>query len=81
MRKEWWEDWEIGTFRVCGEVQSTWPQSQGCARIRMFSTYLKAEVRDEVVLWIAGWNVSNTELGLCKRKRERRQKPEGGFVT
>ena len=41
---------EIGTFRVCGEVQSTWPQSQGCSRIRMLSTYLKTEVGDEVVL-------------------------------
>lgn len=59
---------EIGIFRVYGEVQSTWPQSQGCARMRMLSTYLKTEVGDEVVLWIAGWNVSNLELGWCKRR-------------
>ena len=71
---------ERGTFRVYGGVQSIWPQSQGRARIRMLSTYLKTEVGDGLVLWIAGWNVSNSELGWCKRERERKRQIECGSL-
>lgn len=68
LEKREWETKRNRNFRAYGEVQSTWPQSQGCARMRMLSTYLKTEVGDEVVPRIAGWNVSNLELGWCKRR-------------
>lgn len=61
---------EIWTFMVCGEVktQKLFKVKGANKRIRMLQARLKAELGEEVVLWIACWNVNNSACLLATEK-------------